>query len=112
MALRKGEVTEIQNRIDRHLKRRSQTQPLSLPNSGSVFKNPEGMKAGQLIERAGLKGFTIGDASISIKHANFIVNKGAARAEDVRMIIEHVKRTVKEQFDVDLETEVVVAGDW
>ncbi len=110
--LKSGDSAEIQGRIDRYLKRRSQTQPLSLPNSGSVFKNPEGMKAGQLIEQAGLKGYTVGEASVSIKHANFIVNKGVASASDVRAVIEHVQKTVKEQFDVELKTEVIIAGDW
>lgn len=112
LQLKSGDAAEIQNRIDNYLKKRSQTQPLSLPNSGSVFKNPEGEKAGQLIEQAGLKGYTIGEASVSIKHANFIVNKGQASAENIRDIIEHVQATVKEQFDVELKTEVIIAGDW
>ncbi|QPJ60674.1 MAG: UDP-N-acetylmuramate dehydrogenase [Candidatus Nitronauta litoralis] len=112
LELKSGDAAEIQGRIDDYLKKRSQTQPLSLPNSGSVFKNPEGMKAGKLIEQAGLKGFTVGEASVSIKHANFIVNKGEASASDVHSIIGHVQETVKEQFNVELKTEVIIAGDW
>ncbi len=112
LELKKGEAVDIQNKIDRHLSRRRNTQPLSLPNSGSVFKNPEGDKAGRLIEAAGLKGFSIGEAGISIKHANFIVNKGEAQAADVLDLIRHIQKVVREKAGVDLETEVVIAGDW
>ena len=112
LELKKGEAVDIQNKIDRHLSRRRNTQPLSLPNSGSVFKNPEGDRAGRLIEAAGLKGFAIGDAGISIKHANFIVNKGEAQAADVLDLIRHIQKVVREKAGVDLETEVVIAGDW
>ncbi len=112
LELKKGEAVDIQNKIDRHLSRRRNTQPLSLPNSGSVFKNPEGDKAGRLIEAAGLKGFSIGEAGISIKHANFIVNKGEAQAADVLDLIRHIQKVVREKTGVDLETEVVIAGDW
>lgn len=83
-----------------------------MPNSGSVFKNPEGDTAGRLIESAGLKGHAIGDASVSIKHANFIVNKGDAKAEDVISLIKHIKEVVFEQTGVRLETEVVIAGEF
>jgi UDP-N-acetylmuramate dehydrogenase len=111
LELKKGDHTKIQNTIDSHLARRKNKQPLSLPNSGSVFKNPEGHAAGRLIEEAGLKGFSVGDASVSIKHANFIVNKGAAQASDVIEIIEHVRATVLEKTGVELETEVIIAGE-
>ena len=112
LVLKRGDRMAIQDRIDRHLKRRSQKQPLSLPNSGSVFKNPPGDTAGRLIEAAGLKGYRVGDAAVSIKHANFIVNQGAATAADVRAVIEHVRKTVKEHSGVDLEPEIVIAGEW
>jgi UDP-N-acetylmuramate dehydrogenase len=111
LELQKGDHGEIQNTIDSHLVRRKNKQPLSLPNSGSVFKNPEGDAAGRLIEEAGLKGFSIGDAGVSIKHANFIVNKGAAQASEVIEIIEHVRATVLEKTGVALETEVVIVGE-
>ena len=109
--MKKGDHTEIQNTIDSHLVRRKNKQPLSLPNSGSVFKNPEGDAAGRLIEAAGLKGFSIGDAGVSIKHANFIVNKGEATASEVIEIIKHVRDTVLEKTGVELETEVIIAGE-
>jgi UDP-N-acetylmuramate dehydrogenase len=109
--LKKGEHMEIQNTIDSHLSRRKNKQPLSLPNSGSVFKNPEGHAAGRLIEEVGLKGFSIGDAGVSIKHANFIVNKGEATASQVIEIIEHVRDTVLEKTGIELETEVIISGE-
>ncbi|NIQ03797.1 MAG: UDP-N-acetylmuramate dehydrogenase [Nitrospinaceae bacterium] len=111
LELKKGEHAKIQEIIDSHLSRRRNKQPLTMPNSGSVFKNPEGDAAGRLIEEAGLKGYSVGDAGVSIKHANFIVNKGAARASEVIEVIEHVKATVKQKTGIELETEVIIVGE-
>jgi len=83
-------------------------QPLDLPSCGSVFVNPPGNKAGELIESCGLKGFKIGGAQISVKHANFIVNTGHATASDIAAVIRHVQQTVKTQKKIDLKTEVIV----
>jgi UDP-N-acetylmuramate dehydrogenase len=91
---------------------RLQKQPLEWPSCGSVFRNPKPEHAGALIEKAGLKGHTIGGAQISEKHANFIVNKGDAKADDVRALIEHAQKTVKKSAGVDLHTEVVFVGDF
>ncbi len=82
-------------------------QPLDMPSCGSVFKNPQGHKSGALIEACGLKGFSIGGAQVSPKHANFIVNTGSATAADVKAVIQHVQKTVKDQKAVDLQTEVL-----
>jgi UDP-N-acetylmuramate dehydrogenase len=109
--LEKGDAVAIQNTMDEHLAKRSSRQPLTVPNSGSVFKNPEGDTAGRLIEFAGLKGTTIGSAGVSIKHANFIVNKGGAKAADVLKLIRLIKEEVKEKTGVELELELVVAGE-
>ena len=79
-----------------------------MPNSGSIFKNPAGEKAGRLIESAGLKGFRIGGAGVSIKHANFIVNKGGASAEDVIRLIKHIQTVVEEKSGIKLEQEIVI----
>ena len=80
-----------------------------MPNSGSIFKNPNGEKAGRLIESAGLKGCRIGGASVSIKHANFIVNKGGALAEDVIRLIKHIQAVVEEKTGMSkLEQEIIV----
>lgn len=91
-------------------KSRLERQPLELPSCGSTFKNPTGAKAGALIDQAGLKGYKIGGAMISPKHANFIVNVGGASAADVGAIINHIRQVVKAKFAVDLETEVRFLG--
>lgn len=93
------------------LERRRETQPLGLPSCGSVFRNPEGDHAARLIEAAGLKGYAIGGAEVSGKHANFIINRGDANATDIEALIEHVQRTVREQFDVELIHEVRIVGE-
>jgi UDP-N-acetylmuramate dehydrogenase len=92
------------------LERRKQTQPIGEWSCGSVFTNPPGEHAGRLIEKSGLKGFRIGDASVSQKHANFIINHGAARAADIEALILHVQRTVAELHHVELKTEVRIVG--
>ncbi len=91
---------------------RASKQPLELPNSGSVFRNPPNDKAGRIIEAAGLKGFSIGGARVSEKHANFIVNGGGATADDISSVIRHVQNSVKQKFSVELKTEVVWMGEF
>lgn len=86
-------------------------QPLEYPSAGSVFKRPEGYFAGKLIEDAGLKGYTIGGAQVSEKHAGFIINRGSATAEDVENLIAHIQKTVWENFGVKLETEIIRMGE-
>ncbi len=93
------------------LERRKQTQPIGEWSCGSVFTNPPGQHAARLIESAGLKGFRIGDASVSGKHANFIINHGAARAADIEALIRHVQRTVADFHQVELTTEVRIVGE-
>ena len=93
------------------LEKRKQTQPIGEWSCGSVFTNPPGDHAARLIESAGLKGFRIGDASVSEKHANFIINHGAARAADIEAVILHVQRTVAAVHHIDLTTEVRIVGD-
>jgi len=101
-----GKAVRARMREMRH--QRSQTQPLSLPNCGSVFKNPKGDYAARLIEAAGLKGKRRGDAQISEIHANFIVNHGQAQACDVLNLIAMAQSKVKQMFDVELEPEVSI----
>lgn len=93
------------------LQKRLATQPLEKPNAGSVFRNPPNDYAARLIEACGLKGHVIGGAQISIKHANFIVNAGGARAADIEALIELAARSVREKFGVDLEREVRIVGE-
>lgn len=89
--------------------RRIDTQPLDKPSAGSVFRNPEGLSAGKLIEDAGLKGYKIGGAEISTKHANFIVNNGDATYEDILELIDYTKKKIKEIYNIDLilEQEII-----
>ncbi|MCL2218892.1 MAG: UDP-N-acetylmuramate dehydrogenase [Chitinispirillia bacterium] len=94
------------------LKKRREKQPLDYPSCGSVFKRPPGNYAGTLIQSAGLKGFRMGGAMVSEKHANFIINTGNAKAEDVRWVMRHVQKTVFEKSEIHLEPEVIFAGEF
>jgi len=107
-----GDVTKSRARIKELLGKRIATQPLSLPNAGSVFRNPPGDHAARLIEACGLKGHAIGGARVSEKHANFIVNpEGHARAADIEALIGFVRDTVRERTGVELEQEVRIMGE-
>jgi UDP-N-acetylmuramate dehydrogenase len=98
-------------RMSEMLERRKSTQPLGLPSCGSVFRNPPGDHAARLIEAAGLKGFSIGGAEVSEKHANFIINRNKATATDIEKLIEHVQQTVRDVHGVDLVHEVRIVGE-
>ena len=93
------------------LERRKSTQPLGLPSCGSVFRNPPGDHAARLIESANLKGFSIGGAEVSEKHANFIINRGDATATDIEELIEHVRQSVIDESGVELVHEVRIVGE-
>jgi UDP-N-acetylmuramate dehydrogenase len=95
-------------KMKEYLNYRKKTQPLNLPSAGSIFKNPKGFSAGELIEGCGLKGKRIGNVKISEKHANFIVNLGGGKAKDVMKLINLAKKKVKEKFGITLEEEVVI----
>lgn len=101
---------EIPKSVKQATRSRLMKQPLNFPSCGSVFKNPEGNSSGALIEKAGLKGYQVGGAQISEKHANFIVNLGGAKASDIQQIIQHIQKTVSEQHNVELKTEVKFLG--
>lgn len=100
--LKKGNKVLIDRVMRERLQRRMESQPLNYPSAGSVFRNPKDQFSGELIEKAGLKGFRIGGAMVSDKHANFIINKGNATAQDVRDVIFYTQEKVKEKYDVDL----------
>ena len=108
--LESGEYASIKDTIDDLTNRRESKQPLEYPSAGSTFKRPEGYFAGKLIQDSGLKGFSIGGAAVSEKHSGFVINKGGATAKDVLDVIAHVQKTVKENFDVELHTEVRIIG--
>lgn len=93
------------------LAKRNASQPIGLPSCGSVFKNPAGDHAARLIEASGLKGYCIGGACVSTKHANFIINENAATASDIESLILKIQQQVKQKFDIDLTTEVRIVGD-
>jgi UDP-N-acetylmuramate dehydrogenase len=113
-SLQKGKAEDIKERMEAILRTRSKTQPLSLPSAGSIFRNPRGIPAGQLIEELGLKGYRIGDAMVSTIHANFIVNLGAACAKDVIGLIDVIRERVYQEIGITLELEVEIIGehDW
>lgn len=109
LELTKEESHKIKEVMEDRRQRRIDSQPLDMPSAGSVFRNPEGMSAGKLIEDIGLKGYTIGGAQISTKHANFIVNIGDATDKDIIELIEYTKIKVKETYNIDLllEQEII-----
>src|SRR5476649_1409145 len=98
-------------RVKELLVQRVATQPLSQPNAGSVFRNPPGDHAARLIESCGLKGFAIGGAQVSEKHANFIVNVAAASANDIESLIDHVQAAVLMKAGIELVREVRIVGE-
>ncbi|MDA8233988.1 MAG: UDP-N-acetylenolpyruvoylglucosamine reductase, partial [Clostridia bacterium] len=106
-----GGKEESEGIIWKNLTRRKETQPLNLPNAGSVFKNPPGHSAGRLIEEVGGKGMRVGDAQVSYLHANFIVNLGKAKAQEVLALIEKIRTLVLNQLGIQLELEVKVMGE-
>lgn len=109
--LKTGDETAIRTEVARIIAERAAKQPLDFPSCGSTFKNPEGFSAGRLIEKAGLKGLKSGNAEISEKHANFILNKGGARAADILALIAEAKARVKAMSGVELECEVIILGE-
>jgi len=112
MRLRKEEAAQVSSKVHALVAKRKSSQPSGYPNSGSMFRNPPGDFAGRLIEAAGLKGKRIGQAQISERHANFIVNLGGAKAEDVRRLMDLARAEVKKQFAVELAAEVRRLGEW
>jgi UDP-N-acetylmuramate dehydrogenase len=100
----------VLKRLQEGNKRRMSTQPLQWPSCGSVFKNPPGNKSGRLIEECGLKGYRVGGAQVSEKHANFIINAGGATADDIEAVRAHVQQTVLKLKGISLETEYVFLG--
>jgi len=109
--LRRGDKEKIQESVRQLQEQRRERQPWGSPNAGSIFKNPHEVAAGKLIEEAKLKGRRVGDAQVSEKHANFIVNLGKATAKDVLELMEIIKRTVLDSHGVRLEPEIKIVGE-
>ena len=112
LRLERGDRAVMERFVATARDKRKSRQPLGFPNAGSIFKNPPGMFAGQLLEEAGVKGLERAGARVSDRHANFIVNAGGTRARDVRDLMSEMRRRVRERSGVDLELEVKLLGDW
>jgi UDP-N-acetylmuramate--alanine ligase len=110
-ALTRCEPSDAVAKVGELLARRRSSQPTGA-SLGSMFKNPPGDHAGRLIEAAGLKGYRMGNAEISQQHANFFINLGDARAEDIRALMDMARTTVRQKFGIELEPEIILAGDW
>lgn len=111
LACRPKSESEVRAEVRRYLENRRRTQPLEYPSAGSVFRNPPGATAGRLIDGAGGKGLRVGDAKVSLKHANFIVNLGSARARDIRELMNRVQALVLRETGFVLEPEVKLLGN-
>jgi UDP-N-acetylmuramate dehydrogenase len=111
LKLKKGNMQDIKQLMEQLSCKRREAQPLEMPSAGSVFRRPQGHFTGKLIEDSGLKGYSIGGAQVSTKHCGFIVNTGAATAEDIVSLIKHIQVTVKANYGVDLITEVKIIGE-
>ena len=110
LQLKQGVRSEIERVVKDYLHYRRDTQPLAMPSAGCVFKNPPNDSAGRLIEATGLKGARVGDAEVSLKHANFMVNRGQARAADVMALIKKVRSAIRRRAGVRLELELKIVG--
>ena len=111
LRVKKGDKAAIQAKMEDFSRRRISKQPLDIPSAGSTFKRPEGRFVGQMVEQSGLKGFRIGGAEVSVKHAGFIVNADHATAEDVLRLIEFIQKKILEDYNVALIPEVLVLGE-
>ena len=106
MQLVPGKMADIISKMNQNIRARKEKQPLEFPSAGSVFKRPIGHYAGELIEKCGLKGYRIGGAEVSEKHAGFIINRGDATASDVMNLVQHIKNTVFDNYGIELECEI------
>ena len=111
LKLKKRESQEIKSKMDEYAKSRKEKQPIEYPSAGSTFKRGKDFITAKLIDEAGLKGYQIGGAQVSEKHAGFIINKGDATATDILNLIEYVKKEIHKKFDKNIELEVQVIGE-
>ena len=111
LELKNGNKEEIEKKMDEYLKQRKEKQPLEYPSAGSTFKRQEGIITAKLIDECGLKGYSIGGAMVSKKHAGFIVNYNKATAEDVINLIKYVKEKVNEKFGIKIQEEIRIIGE-
>lgn len=109
--LPKGNLEEIENKMKKNISSRNEKQPLDKPNAGSTFKRGEGFITAKLIDECGLKGYKIGGAEVSTKHAGFVVNAGGATSRDILDLIEYIKKEVNKKFNVSIEPEIQIVGE-
>lgn len=112
LKLSKGNKQEIEQKMNEYMKQRKEKQPTEYPSAGSTFRRGENFITAKLIDECGLKGFSIGGAQISEKHAGFIINKGNATSKDIMELIQYTKRKVFERFGVHIEEEIETIGDF
>lgn len=110
LELQKGNSEEIKEKMDKYASYRREKQPIEYPSAGSTFKRGNNFITAQLIDQAGLKGYSVGGAEVSTKHSGFVINKGGATAKDVLQLVEYVKEEVKRKFDKEIELEIEVVG--
>ena len=108
--LEKGKKEEIKAKMNEYAQYRKTRQPIEYPSAGSTFKRGKDFITAKLIDDAGLKGYSIGDAVVSTKHSGFVINKGNASAKDVIDLVKHIKKTVEEKFNKKIELEIEVVG--
>lgn len=111
LKLKKGNKDIIKSKMEENNKSRFSKQPIEFANAGSTFKRKEGISTAQLIDESGLKGYSIGDAEVSTKHAGFLINKGNATFEDMEKLIKYVQKTIYENYNINIELEVLVIGE-
>jgi len=111
LLLKKGNKEEIEFKIKQNIEIRKTRQPLDKFNAGSIFKNPPGYYAGELVEKVGAKGLSRGEAEVSTRHANFIINNGGASAGDILYLIEEIEKRVKKNYGIKLEREIEILGE-
>ena len=111
MQFQKGKEKDIKGKMEEYLAYRREKQPIEYPSAGSTFKRGTDFITAKLIDEAGIKGYSIGGAEVSEKHAGFIINKGNATAKDILDLIEYVKNTIYEKFDKKIELEIEIMGE-
>lgn len=111
LQLERKNKEEIKKKMEENMAKRSEKQPINLPNAGSIFKRKNNIIPAEIIDKCGLKGYNINDAYVSDLHAGFILNKGNATAQDVLKLIKHIKSIVQEKYGVDLELEIKILGE-
>ena len=107
LQLKEGNIKDITAAMEDYKKRRVDKQPLEFPSAGSTFKRYPGRYTGQMIDECGLKGYTVGGAQVSEKHAGFVINRDCASSEDVCELVEHIKHVIRDAYGIDIETEII-----